>query len=165
MKEIEEQFRKVTGVQRPVSKALLYAFTRDEKFAHYLVNSYQNKDLVELILSNKEKEIAGKEALPFSNQELAKRLSKSLARWAGGGFKKLSKVQIEKRRAACAACPYRSTSNEDRLLYKVAKAVVGDNSTCSKCGCMLEGKIKLPEESCPMPHPSIAGLNRWGEKR
>lgn len=74
----------------------------------------------------------------------ASNLSKSMATWAGSGFKKVQQHVYEKRLAICRKCQFW----EEKGNMGMGK--------CLKCGCG-KGKHWLPHEQCPI------GL--WGKEQ
>jgi hypothetical protein len=82
----------------------------------------------------------------------------------------VDEATLQRRESACLACPHLSAPR--RLVQKLAGlgsaaadrtgARTGDR-VCSECGCNVGKKMKLPTEACPVAHPTLPGLNRWGE--
>ena len=70
-------------------------------------------------------------------------LSKSMATWAGSGFKKVQQHVYEKRLAICRKCQFWQENGNLGM------------GKCLKCGCG-KGKHWLPHEQCPI------GL--WGKE-
>ena len=70
-------------------------------------------------------------------------LSKSMATWAGNGFKKVQQHVYEKRLAICRKCQFWQENGNMGM------------GKCLKCGCG-RGKHWLPHEQCPI------GL--WGKE-
>lgn len=80
---------------------------------------------------------------PQSLSRKARNLSKSMATWAGSGFKKVQQHVYEKRLAICRGCQFWQENGNLGM------------GKCLKCGCG-KGKHWLPHEQCPI------GL--WGKE-
>jgi len=81
---------------------------------------------------------------PLSISQKATNLTKSMAAWAGSGFKKVQQHVYEKRLAICRGCQFWQENGNLGM------------GKCLKCGCG-KGKHWLPHEQCPI------GL--WGKEQ
>jgi hypothetical protein len=95
-----------------------------------------------------EQENSRQEKIPESTDNMsmikkATNLSKSMATWAGSGFKRVQQHVYEKRLAICRKCQFWQENGNMGM------------GKCLKCGCG-KGKHWLPHEQCPI------GL--WGKE-
>jgi len=79
----------------------------------------------------------------LSISQKATNLTKSMATWAGSGFKRVQQHVYEKRLAICRKCQFWQENGNMGM------------GKCLKCGCG-KGKHWLPHEQCPI------GL--WGKE-
>ncbi len=102
------------------------------------------------------------------NLELVGRAAQAFLRWGKAGFSTVDRETLERRENACLACPH--LSEPDRLLQKLAGRAAAEEvgsrtgkRICGQCGCTVGRKMRLASESCPVAHPTLVGLTRWGE--
>ncbi|MBI3715919.1 MAG: hypothetical protein HY255_08005 [Betaproteobacteria bacterium] len=88
----------------------------------------------------------------------------SLLRWAGGGFRRVDAATLEQRYSACLSCEHLSAPPAQPAPGLVGKAHA-PQGICTLCGCGAARKASFPHESCPAPHPTEPGINRWGQGR
>jgi len=94
--------------------------------------------------------------------ELAHDAVQAVAEWAGDDFGYVDAETYARRLAACEACPF-YTPPPARALYRVARWTSPDARICSRCGCFMKLKARLPKQRCPSEAPDHPGLTRWGE--
>ncbi|MGH1557543.1 hypothetical protein ACRAWD_06285 [Caulobacter segnis] len=73
----------------------------------------------------------------------------------------MPEAQVQKRKAACLACPELRPPGQ-HIVHRVLGA--GQSAVCGLCACAVDKKTKLPTETCPAPSSDPA-VNRWGEPR
>jgi hypothetical protein len=87
-----------------------------------------------------------------------------MAKWARVGFTVTSEEVMQRRLAACQACPeLRMPPGEQTLLYKLIGTPAIEKTVCGLCGCNVFKKVRLTTESCPSLHPTKPGYSRWDE--
>lgn len=94
---------------------------------------------------------------------LAGKAAGSLLRWGMAGLKPAPPWVIERRLAACAACPHQKPA-PDRLIYRGAEVFAGkDARICGICHCLTNTKAAISTELCPGPDPENPETSRWGD--
>ncbi|MCW8878652.1 MAG: hypothetical protein OQK51_16495 [Kangiellaceae bacterium] len=163
IEKLRQEFKQQSGISLEVSDEIMLEIAFDSRFAKYLENAQKNKELVGLLIKNKEKEIQARNQAPLSNSDVILKVSKAIARWTKSGMKTVEPHILEKRLNACQKCPHLSAAPDEKLIYKLAKAVLLDDKTCRVSGCMVIHKAKLTVENCPLPIPGEPSISRWGE--
>ena len=99
---------------------------------------------------------------PTTAQLVGKSIKGAL-KWGMEGLKPAEPWVIQRRLAACLACPH-NVPAPDKLVYRGAKVVVGKDATiCDACHCLVNTKAAISTELCPEKHPDRPGLSRWEE--
>lgn len=164
------QLAGMLGLDEPVVAEVLERARSDDRYAGYLLRSRGHPELLDMLLAAASGPAAGRsppsaDAPPsaeLSNAELLKKAGGAVLKWASGGFQRLDPTILERRLAACAACPH-LREPPDRLLYKVALSPRSDQRVCGACGCTASRKASLPGEACPVEDPDRPGRTRWRE--
>lgn len=157
------QLAKILGLDQPVSPAVLEAALRDPLYVQNLLVSRGEPRFLDRLLANPPATPA--EGVPTVSELLAE-AAKSLGKWAMTGFSTVSEERYGERLAACQACPHlRRPPENRRVLYAAAGAKRDERSLCGKCGCVVSAKARRPHDTCPDPHPTTPGVNRWGDRR
>jgi len=98
-----------------------------------------------------------------SNLKAASKAAKAMLKWGAEGLRHSEPWVIERRLAACKACPHQEDA-PDTLVYRGAKVVVGkDAKICAKCDCLTNTKAAMATEHCPEKDPENNDLSRWQE--
>lgn len=98
-----------------------------------------------------------------TTREMVSNFAKGVATWAGSGFQATSPEKLAKRLAACEGCDQLTQAPKEGL-HRIARAVAGsDKRICRACGCLMQKKIALDTEHCPLAHKDTPTLSRWGE--
>lgn len=157
------QMGDLLGIAEPVAENVLLAALYDESYAHNLLVSRRDPEMLNLLLAN-----PPTVSVPHppseknkSSVELIGRMSEAVWKWAKTGFSTVDEQQMHKRLQACMACPNLS-GKPDSLLYKALSGSQED-SVCRLCGCIISKKTRLTSENCPDPHPLLQGVSRWEE--
>jgi hypothetical protein len=150
------EFARLLGLDAPVDDGVLQAALDDESYASGLLDSRRDPAMLQRLLASPPA-LPQDDAKPPSAFLLARRATFALARWARTGFATVDTVQLERRQAACRACPHREAPAVERDAPRttVAQAL----GSCGLCGCPLARKTRMASERCPDTHT----LNRWGE--
>ena len=106
----------------------------------------------------------------YSNNELMAKAAKALVKWGFSGFKKVSDDVLQRREAACLACPNLSEPESNLQRFTASSTVIDKlgyrtgNKVCGVCGCVVKNKMKLSTETCPVASDTDPAVNRWGEE-
>lgn len=172
--EARAELRAVLGLEREVPVAVARRAVLDPVYLHRLLVSRSSRPMLERILADPGNarfdtrpppEDAGAPQPPapeHSTGELARKAAGALAGWAKAGFALASLETVEKRLAACEACPHLAAAGA-QLAYRLLPGGGERKSVCSLCGCVVRHKAKLPNESCPDADPRRPGFTRWGD--
>lgn len=71
-------------------------------------------------------------------KDMAKSVTKSMANWAGSGFKIAPKEVFDQRLNECKACPHWNSE------------ALANTGRCKICGCSTVAKLRLATEKCPI---------------
>jgi len=153
-----EHMRLVLGVEREVPEAALLAAVENPAYADNLLTCRRDPELLDYLLANPPPRRGGP-----SNVDLMARGARAIALWAKAGFTVVDDATLRRRLEACGICPDLCKPPRSSLLYRAAGADLDAKSVCGRCGCVVNNKARLPTETCPAPHPEIAGRNRWDE--
>ncbi len=156
---ISKEISEATGGRETISRKIAAKVAVDPSFAGRLIAKRGSPEGFKEIALQSERQGTPKWA-PAMTARLALDVARGLARWAAHGFGEVAEDVLEKRRAACLACP-NLTEPGDHLF--VRKTLGWTTEVCSLCSCAVEKKIRLPTETCPESDPDNPGLNRWGE--
>jgi hypothetical protein len=165
---VEEQRRllgELIGLDAPVSADVLLSAIEDREYARNLMLCKEAPPLREFLLANPPHR-AEPEAGEHSTRALISEASRSFWAWTKSGFATVDEEQYERRFGTCLECPHLVDPPRKRV-YRAIGAGGGeeDNRVCDLCGCVASRKARLPHESCPAPHPELAGVSKWGEPR
>jgi hypothetical protein len=139
--------------------SLLAKIADDPTFAEHLL-SVKNDDFLKEILL-REANSYHMETEKFPNAAaLISRASRSLARWAGAGFGKVSEDTYKLRLSTCNSCEHLTTPQGAKGFYKAMGIPEGAKTVCGLCGCDVRKKALLPTEKCP-DHSANNGNGRW----
>ena len=87
----------------------------------------------------------------------------AVLKWGMDGLRPAAPWVIERRLAACAACPNQAPAPKT-LVYRGIQVVAGkDARICTLCGCLTNTKAAISTELCPDRDPTAPSLSRWGE--
>jgi hypothetical protein len=162
----------------PVEQRVLLAALENETYATNLLISKGVPEYMELLLRTPPSlqqtvspgdESKAEQKGEYTQADLVKRASKSLYSWAQTGFRKVPWEILEKREAACLACP--NLTEPTHILQKMSTSSTIKNETgkragnkaCKICGCAVKNKMKVATDTCPQEAPNNPGYNRWGE--
>ena len=177
--EARAELRAVLGLEREVPVAAARRAALDPVYLHRLLVSRSSRPMLERVLADPGNERfatrpppedtpspeAGEPA-PGARErtggELARKAASAIAGWAKAGFALASLETVERRLAACEACPNLAAAG-DQLAYRLLAGGGERKSVCSLCGCVVRHKAKLPNESCPDADPQRPGFTRWGD--
>jgi hypothetical protein len=149
----------------PAPEAAVRRALDDPQYAFYLMFTREAPSLRTALLADpRNARYADPPPAEKSQRELIGSAFRALARWTASGFKTAPKEVVDRRWAACLACPH-LVERPDRVLYNGMTILSGDSRVCSLCGCVAAAKGKLPTESCPAADPANPALTRWGEPR
>ena len=102
-------------------------------------------------------------ATPPSGPRAVAKAAGAVLKWGMEGLKPSAPWVIERRLAACAACPNQAPA-PDTLVYRGAQVVVGkDARICTVCGCLTNTKAAIATELCPDRDPVDPARSRWGD--
>lgn len=171
LQELSTHFGTLLGIGEAVPENALRAAVDNPVYARHLMGSRGSTEVVRQLLRNPPPPSAeapadggAPEAEAHSAGALAGRAVAALGRWAAAGFRKVDEPMLQRRLDACAACPHLSAPPQGAL-YQLAALGADDPRVCGACGCVAARKARFPGEACPAPHPTLSGLNRWGEPR
>ncbi len=133
-----------------VTDALLLKIAEDELFLHHLEICRTDERLMTILLRETDANVASRQGQ--STQELLRRASLAVVRWASSGFRKVGQATYDRRLAACTACEH-LVAPTGNLVHRLT----GARSVCNLCGCETRRKAWLPTEACP--------IGRWQEER
>ncbi|MGX1787138.1 hypothetical protein ACWIGM_10390 [Bosea sp. NPDC055332] len=159
------QLGALLGLDEAVPVEVLTRAHADDRYATYLLRSRGHPELLTMLFGKAAESQPTSQAAPqveLSNSELLRKAGSAALKWAASGFKRIEPDVLERRNAACHACPYLKAA-PDRILYKVTLSAQSDQRVCGACGCTASRKASLPDESCPMEHPEHPGFTRWHE--
>ncbi|MBO9545434.1 hypothetical protein [Caulobacter sp.] len=167
------ELSELLGLTKPVPEEVLARARADDHYANYLLRSRGHPDLLEVLLrspgnaayrndQSATAETASTDTLSHSNLALAAKAGAAALKWAAGGFKQIPQETLERRLAACEACPNLMPA-PGLLIYKVALSSRSDQRICGACGCTASRKASLPDEACPVEDPDQPGFTRWQE--
>jgi hypothetical protein len=172
--ELRGRLARVLGREEPVPLGAFLRATEDPSYCSYLLTSRGAPGFLEPLLNDPANaRYVPAEAAPaaHSNAALAGRAAKALVNWGRAGFSVADEATIERREAACLACPHLSEPATKLQKVLPAKAVADragrrtGAKVCNQCGCQVAKKIRVPTEQCPADDPARAGVSRWGERR
>ncbi len=158
----------VLGLDGPAPEAALRRACEDPAFAGDLLTCRGAPGFLQALLDAPATRAYERERPAPGNRELVGRAAAAFVRWGRAGFSTVDEEALARREAACLACPHLRepasavqrlvpAREEDRLGARTGRRV------CELCGCNVAKKMRLPSESCPGPHPTRAGVTRWGE--
>jgi hypothetical protein len=102
-------------------------------------------------------------APPRGAARTAAKAAGAVLKWGMDGLRPAAPWVIERRLAACAACPNQAPAPET-LVYRGARVVAGkDARICTLCGCLTNTKAAISTELCPGRDPADPARSRWGE--
>ena len=139
---------------------VLLAFRGNLPRLHDLVNDPRNRPYV--LPGDGETPAPRPQPGGHSTAGLMIKAGQALNRWAVAGFPTVDQETLERRFAACSACP-ELTEPPVKWVYKVTLATTSDERICNACGCVASRKARLLTERCPRPDPGRPELSRWGE--
>jgi hypothetical protein len=150
------------GLAGPASPDVLASALADREYARNLVLCKDTPVLLDhLLASPPHRAPAGEQ---HSTGTLLASASKSFWAWTRSGFAVVDEATFQRRFGACRECPDLVEPPRTRLYQVIGADGRSDASkACALCGCVASRKARLPHESCPAPHPELAGMNRWGE--
>lgn len=148
----------------PAPAAVVRRALDDPQYAFYLMFTREAPSLQTALLHDPRNAPYADRPPEKSQRELIGSAFRALARWTASGFKTAPKEVVERRWAACLACP-NLVERPDRVLYNGMTILAADSRVCSLCGCVAAAKVKLPTEACPAADPANPALTRWGEPR
>jgi hypothetical protein len=100
---------------------------------------------------------------PPSGARAVAKAAGAVLKWGMEGLRPTAPWVLERRLAACAACPNQAPAPET-LVYRGARVVVGkDARICTLCGCLTNTKAAISTELCPDRDPADPTRSRWGE--
>lgn len=152
------------GLDRPVAPEVFARAVDDPEYARNLIVCRESPPLRDFLLGQARdwaatEQAAGPEA---TSLELVAKAAQSFWAWTKSGFALVDQETQKRRFDTCLACPHLREAPKT-LAYKLAGADADRNRICGLCGCVASRKARLPNETCPGPHPDRPGFNRWGE--
>lgn len=154
----------ILGLDEPVSEEVLLAAVADSTYAHNLLVSREEPIFLNQLLAHPPPTQPIKDPTAFGTAVLVHRAAQSILRWAKTGFSTVSNRVYNKRLSACSQCPNHIMPPEQQLtIYKLAGAKANEKTVCSQCGCVTKVKAFRTNDTCPVKHPEIPGINRWDE--
>ncbi len=151
------------GLAEPLPLPAAAAAQADPRYRRFLLRAKGSTVLLaDLIRSAPSVGAKPERSATPSTARLAADALSSMLTWSKQGFRPLPKAAVDRRLAACGACPHLSAA-PDRLDYRLATLGVADSRICTLCGCPTERKAGLPHERCPSPALTDSTLSRWGE--
>lgn len=155
------------GLDGPVQETVLRAALQDTTYAHNLFASRSAPAFLEKLLKSppQSERVSGEvsDATGLSNAQLLARASSALWRWGRSGFERIDEQARARRIAACRSCPHLTEPSGALQLMASGRGDDLGGRVCGRCGCLAARKVAVPTESCPAPHPTVAGFTRWGE--
>jgi tetratricopeptide (TPR) repeat protein len=97
-----------------------------------------------------------------SDVEILGQISGAIWNWAKSGFAVVDPETFQFRYNHCLQCPNVADAPQ-KLLYRVIAVNNSEEKMCTVCGCIVSKKARIASETCPDPHPTIHGMNRWEE--
>jgi hypothetical protein len=167
--EIRARFAQIFAGSPEIPDAVIRRALVDSTFEHRLLVSRNAPKFLAALFKdpgNARYEVAAAAdpaGAPPSNLQLIGSAAKALAAWSATGFSRVEPDVLERRLAACQACP--NLMEPKRLLQQIAGAARSGASVCGLCGCPVRRKARLPSEACPAAHPTKPGVTRWDEPR
>lgn len=151
----------ILGLEAPVEERVLVAAVNHPSYASNLLVARGAPDMLAMLLASPP---APSPQPPPTTADLLRHGAEALARWAATGFTTVDPETKRRRLEACEACPHlKSPASQHALLRSLAGTAAGRRNVCSLCGCPVPRKASMASETCPAPHPTEPGLNRWSE--
>lgn len=164
--EQRERLARLLGLEEPVSVDVLTSAIGDREYARNLMLCKDAPALRDFLLQNppRRQDPGGGESKGHSTRELVASAAQSFWSWTRSGFAVVDEERFEQRFAACLECP-NLVEPPSKRVYKLIGATGADpkSKICALCGCVASKKARLPHETCPAPHASVDGMNKWGE--
>lgn len=163
-------FGHLLGIGEPVSENVLLAAMEDPGYANQLLSSREAPETLMYLLGNPP-EATVNFAPRYTNSELIFRAGKSLMKWGLSGFSTVNAETLQKREAACLACPNLSEPTSTLQTITASSEVKDEtgkrtgNKVCALCGCVVKNKMRIATDTCPDEVPGSNGFNRWGERK
>lgn len=155
------QLGRILGLDSAVPDQVFEAAVENSTYATNLLVCRRQPELLDLLLSKPPKRRANAE---IPTAELVRKGVEALWKWGRAGFSVVDETVLQRRLAACEACPHLSAPPDgQRLLYALAGAMGEHKPVCQLCGCIVTRKARLGSEACPDPHPATPEMSRWGE--
>jgi hypothetical protein len=171
--ELCERLGVALGLDGPVPEAVLRRTVDDPGFAEDLLTCRGTPGFLQALFTAPATRAyaaveGGSAAGELGNRELVGRAAQAFTRWGRTGFSTVDEDVLERREAACLACPHlrEPQATVQRLVPSREADRLGSRTgrrVCDLCGCNVSRKMRLPTESCPGRHPTEPGLTRWGE--
>lgn len=153
------------GLGKPVPEHVMLGALNDPTYAHNLIACRNSPVFLEQLLQHPPITVARNHPVTApqqNNLDLLKKATAALWKWGKIGFTVVDDETYQRRLDGCSACEH-LTDPPQRFLYKLARRKSAVKKVCGLCGCFVVNKAKLPSETCPARHNTLAGLNRWGE--
>lgn len=150
----------ILGLGSPVDTSVFISAVKNEEYAHNLLVSRKTKAFLDYFLANPPITDSSEPASEYSDKELLSSAYSSIVKWAKTGFSVASEEVISKRLSACTKCKHLITKKSDSVVYNILKT----KARCGLCGCDIDKKIRLNNETCPGTDIENPGYNFWGQK-
>ncbi|KVK96222.1 hypothetical protein [Burkholderia ubonensis] len=169
--DLRNRLANAIGWPEPVPVGAFHRAVSDPSYAAALITSRNMTGFLEPLLHdprNAAYDTTSKVA-NFTNTQLVARAAEAMVRWGKAGFSVADDETINRREAACVACPHLGEPNKTLQKLLPARPIRDEtghrtgNKVCTLCGCQVSKKVRLPTENCPGAHPTRPGLSRWLE--
>lgn len=148
---------KKLGLDRPVAVSLFLRAANDTQFLERLLAHAHDRPRLEAFLATEDRAAAQPPAAQLIGSALGAFWS-----WVGTGFGIVPGDTYHRRISACRACPFYAPRPQSAA-YAIASVWADDPRVCSRCGCVMSAKARLPKQNCPSRDPENPAMSRWGE--
>lgn len=146
---------KKLGLARPVTASLFLRAANDPEFLDRLLANAHDLPALEPLLATADAE-------QRSTPRLVGAALQAFWSWAGTGFGIVPGDVYQRRISACHVCPFYG-ARPNSAAYAIASVWADDPRVCSRCGCVMSAKARLPKQNCPSRDPENPAMSRWGE--
>jgi len=150
----------ILGLDQPVTPKVFIAAVKNEEYAHNLLVSRKTKPFLNHLLASPPEVQGFQSEAEHSTKELLSSACKAIIKWAKTGFTKTSEEEIQRRFNACSKCDHIITEKSHSHIHNL----LNTKARCGLCGCDIDKKIRLNNETCPGKDTKNPGYNFWGQK-
>lgn len=168
--EAEARLGALLGLPGPAPAAATARARADPRFARALLGLRRLPDLRDRLLADPGNAAYDPAApataprpAPPAAPALAAKAAGAVLKWGMAGFEHPAPWVIERRLAACAACPHRVPAPPTLVWRGISRATGKDARICALCHCLVNTKAAIASETCPDRDPADPARSRWGE--